>query len=66
MCLTEYDEERVIKSIREEEFEFGLERGREEEREHLIMSSYKKGKTAEAIAEFMDVPLEKVKKILEE
>ena len=72
VCLTEYDEERVIKSIREEEFEFGLERGREEgreegreqERERLIMSSYRKGKTAEAIAEFMDVPLEKVKEIL--
>lgn len=74
VCLTEYDEERVIKSIREEEFEFGLERGREEgreqgreqERERLIMCSYRKGKTAEAIAEFMDVPLEKVKKIIME
>ena len=64
VCLTEYDEEKVIQSIREEEFEFGMERGREEEREHLIISSYRKGKTPEDIADFMDLPLEKVKKVI--
>lgn len=72
MCLTEYNEERVLQSIREEEFEFGLkqgieqgiEKGIEQEREHLILNSYRKGKTPEAIAEFMVLPLEKVKKII--
>ena len=72
VCLTEYNEERVLQSIREEEFEFGLkqgieqgiEKGIEQEREHLILNSYRKGKTPEAIAEFMVLPLEKVKKII--
>ena len=72
VCLTEYNEERVLQSIREEEFEFalkqgieqGVEKGIEQEREHLILNSYRKGKTPEAIAEFMVLPLEKVKKII--
>ena len=64
MCLTEYNEERVLQSIREEEFEFGLKQGIEQGIEQLIMNSYRKGKTPEAIAEFMDMPLEKVKKII--
>ena len=72
VCLTEYNEERVLQSIREEEFEFGLkqgieqgiEKGIEQEREHLILNSYRKGKTPEDIADFMDLPLEKVKKVI--
>ena len=72
VCLTEYNEERVLQSIREEEFEFGLkqgieqgiEKGIEQEREHLILNSYRKGKTPEAIAEFMDIPLEQVEKVI--
>ena len=64
VCLTEYNEDRVIQSIREEEFEFGLKQGIEQGIEQLIMNSYRKGKTPEAIAEFMDMPLEKVKKII--
>lgn len=38
--------------------------GRAEEREQLVMSSYRKGKTPEVIAEFMDIPLEQVEKII--
>ena len=39
VCLTEYNEERVLQSIREEEFEFGLKQGIEQGIEQLIMNS---------------------------
>ena len=57
VCITEYNEEKVMDAIREE--------GREEGREELILNVYKRGKSAEAISDFLDIPLEKVKKIIQ-
>lgn len=57
VCITEYNEEKVMNTIREE--------GREEGREELILNVYEKGKSAEAISDFLDIPLEEVKKIIE-
>ena len=56
--------QRDMVSAKEMGFQMGLEQGIEQEKEHLIMSSYKKGKTPEAIAEFMDIPLEQVEKVI--
>lgn len=57
VCITEYNEEKVMNAIREE--------GREEGREELILNVYEKGKSAEVISDFLDIPLEEVKKIIE-
>lgn len=61
VCITEYNEEKVMDAIREE----GREEGREAGREELILNVYKRGKSAEAISDFLDIPLEKVKKIIQ-
>ena len=71
MCLTEYDEERVLQSIRQEEFEFGLEEGRKQERKNSqkkirVLKARLQGKTEEEIAQEEGIPVEEVKKILEE
>ena len=51
-------------TIVERFMEEGRQQGIEQERKHLIMSCYQKGKTAEMIAEFMGIPLEEVEKII--
>ena len=77
VCITEYNEERVMSSIRKEGICEGRKEGIREGREEgiregekktinkMVINSYKKGNTPESIAEFMDIPLEQVKKILE-
>ena len=42
----------------------GIEKGIEQGIEQLVMRSYRKGRTSEAIAEFMDISLEKVEEII--
>ena len=56
--------ERFMEEGRQQGIEEGRAEGRRQERKHLIMSCYQKGKTAEMIAEFMGIPLEEVKKII--
>ena len=45
-------------------FERVLNDVREEEREHLVKSCYQKGKNPEVIAEFLDIPLEQVERMI--
>ena len=42
----------------------GIKEGREKEREQLVMSSFRKGKTPEEIADFLDLALEQVQQIV--
>ena len=44
--------------------EEGIKEGREKEREQLVMSSFRKGKTPEEIADFLDLALEQVQQIV--
>ena len=62
MCLTEYNEKVFVDGIKEE----GREEGRKEEQRKSIAGMLRKGKTAQAIADFCDYPLELVKKVEEE
>ena len=58
MTLTEFDEAKYEKIIREE--------SREEGREEIIRNCLKNGKTCEEIADFTGVPIEEVKAVEEE
>ena len=61
MCnLSEAVERRGI----EKGIEKGIEQGIEKGIEQLVMRSYRKGRAPEAIAEFMDISLEKVEEII--
>ena len=63
MCLTEYDEERVLQSIREEEFQLGLECGREEERARADKAEAEKNK-AEAENELLKEEIKRLKDMI--
>lgn len=52
--------ERVLNDVREE----GIKEGIKEGVTHLVINCYRKGKTPEEIAEFVDIPLEEVKQII--
>ena len=70
MCLTEYDEERVLQSIREEEFQLGLECGREEERARADKAEAEKNKAeaeknkAEAENELLKEEIKRLKDMI--
>ena len=63
VCLTEYDEERVLQSIREEEFQLGLECGREEERARADKAEAEK-KKAEAENELLKEEIKRLKDMI--
>ena len=65
VCITEYNEERVMSSIREEGIREGIREGEKKAIKKMVINSYRKGNAPESIAEFMDISLEQVKKILE-
>jgi len=46
-------------------FQEGLEKGSQRERQRVVISLYKKGKSLEEIAELLDLTIEEVKKFLE-
>ena len=75
MLTLEYDEE-VAKRVEREEareegrneglsegLSLGLRRGEAETRKLLIINNLRKGKSCETVAEFLDLPIEEVKKV---
>ena len=71
MCLYEFDVELHERVLREEEREEGRIEGREEGREEglnfakQVFKAFMSGKTLESIAKELNVPQEKVKKLLD-
>ncbi len=55
MCLTEYNEAETMQMFKEE--------GREEGVRNMIINMLDRGKDPESIAEFCDIPIEKVEEI---
>ena len=45
-------------------FREGLEKGSKRERQRIVMSLYRKGKSFEKIAELLDLPVEEVESLL--
>ena len=45
-------------------FQEGLEKGSKRERQRIVMSLYRKGKSFEEIAELLDLPVEEVESLL--
>ena len=58
--------ETEVRKARDEGINTGRAEGREEEQKKTITGMLRKGKTAQAIADFCDYPIELVKKIEEE
>ena len=67
MSIFEFDEEKEIKLIREDEYEYGFENGYEEGRRRYLTESIckklRKGKTLETIAEELEEEISIVEKI---
>ena len=61
MLLTEYDEKKHWKTVREE----GILEGRDRERTELICIMYQNGLDIETIAKSTNIPLEKIREIIE-
>ena len=62
MLLTEYDEKKHWKAVREE----GILEGRDRERAELIHAMYQNGLDTETIAKSTNIPLEKIREIIGE
>ena len=69
MSIFEFDEEKELKLIREDEYEYGFENGYEEGRKRyfieIICKKLRKGKKIETIAEELDEDISIVEKIYE-
>lgn len=69
MSIFEFDEEKELKLIREDEYEYGFENGQEEgRRRHLIegiCKKLRKGKDVETIAEELEEEINIVEEIYE-
>lgn len=73
ICIFEFDEEKELKLIREDEYEYGFENGYEEGREEGrrryliegICKKLRKGKKIETIAEELDEDISIIKGVYE-
>ena len=67
MSILEFDEEKEIKLIREDEYEYGYETGREEGRRRYLIESIckklRKGKEVKTIAEELEEDINVVEEI---
>ena len=69
MIFEEYNEQKAMKAAREhaeKRFNEGVEKGASEEKRQSVLRYSQLGLTAEQIAKGSDLPLEEVKKLLEE